>query len=132
MAGGGMPNSEAFSTQLRERLRKKYGRLPSAAFVAIHFNRQNSLEKPISQETARRWMRGVSMPSYQHLFALSMWLAFDVNQIVVGGALKPAGPALTEKVEYPEDTLRLAELLSSLPSDTRSLLFNLVSNSQIG
>ena len=132
MTGGGMPNLEAFSARLRERLRKKYGRLPSAAFVAIHFNRQNSLNKPVSQETARRWMRGVSMPNYQHLFVLSTWLAFDVNQIVTGGAPKPAGPALTEKVEYSEDTIRLAELLSSLPSDTRSLLFNLVSNLQIG
>ena len=126
-----MPNSEIFSTQLRERLRKKYGRLPSAAFVAIHFNRQNGLEKPISQEMARRWMRGVSMPSYQHLFALSTWLAFDVNQIAVGGPSKPAGSALSEKVEYSEDTIRLAELLSSLPSDTQSLIFNLVSNLQI-
>jgi hypothetical protein len=132
MAGGGMPNSETFSTQLRERLRKKYGRLPSAAFVAIHFNRQNSLERPISQETARRWMRGVSMPSYQHLSALSTWLAVDVNQILVGDAPKPAGSALTEKVEYSEDTIRLAELLSSLPSNTQSLLLNIVSNLRLG
>lgn len=127
-----MPNSETFSIQLRERLRKRYGRLPSAAFVAIHFNRQNNLERPISQETARRWMRGLSMPSYQHLFALSAWLAFDVNQLIASDASKPAWPALPEKGEYSQDTIRLAELLSNLPSDTQSLLFNLVNNLQIG
>ena len=77
-------------------------------------------------------MRGVSMPSYQHLSALSTWLAVDVNQILVGDAPKPAGSALTEKVEYSEDTIRLAELLSSLPSNTQSLLFNLVSNLPLG
>ena len=77
-------------------------------------------------------MRGVSMPSYQHLFILSTWLAVDINQMVVGDTSKPAGSALTEKVEYSEDTIRLAELLSSLPSDTQSLLFNLVSNLPLG
>lgn len=127
-----MPNSETFSIQLRERLRKKYGRLPSAAFVAIQFNRQNSPERPISQETARRWMRGLSMPSYQRLFALSAWLAFDVNQLMASDAFKSAWPALSEKVEYSQDTIRLAELLSNLPSDTQSLVFNLVNNLQIG
>jgi hypothetical protein len=127
-----MPNLEAFSTRLRERLRKKYGRLPSAAFVAIHFNRQNSLKKPISQETARRWMRGVSMPSYQHLFVLSTWLAFDINQVVASDNAQSTEAAPSQKVEFSENTMRLAELLSSLPSDKQSLLFNLVNNLQIG
>ena len=127
-----MQNSEAFSTQLRERLRKKYGRLPSAAFIAIHFNRQNSLEKPISQETTRRWMRGTSMPSYQHLFTLSTWLALDINQVVASVNAQSTGAATSQKVEFSEDTMRLAELLSSLPRDTQSLLFKLVSNLTVG
>ena len=123
-----MLNSESFSTQLRERLRKKYGRLPAASFVAIHFNRFNKSERPISQETARRWMRGVSMPSYLNLLALSSWLAFDFNEIFAGQALESIASVVPQKVEYSVETIRCAELLSSLPTDTQALLFNLMSN----
>ncbi len=127
-----MLNLESFSNQLRDRLRKKYGRLPSASFVAIHFNRHNKLERPVSQETARRWMRAASMPTYHHLFALSTWLAFDFSQMFAGEAPMPVESSLSQKVEYSEDTLRCAELLSSLPSDTQRLLFSLMSNLPIG
>jgi transcriptional regulator with XRE-family HTH domain len=72
-----------FSKVLRERLKEKYGRLPSAAFVAIHFNSRSKEHKEISQETARRWMRGVSMPSYLHLNTLSIWLNLDISKLFV-------------------------------------------------
>ena len=77
-------------------------------------------------------MRGISMPSYQHLFALQTWLAFDINQMAAGANAQSTEAAPSQKVEYSEDTIRLAELLGSLPSDTQSLLFNLVSNLPIG
>ena len=125
-----MLNSESFSAQLRDRLRKRYGRLPAASFVAIQFNRCNKSERPISQETARRWMRGVSMPSYFHLFALSSWLAFDFNELFAGQALESIASVVPQKVEYSEETIRCAELLSSLPTDTQTLLFNLMNNLQ--
>lgn len=73
-------------------------------------------------------MRGASMPSYHHLFALSAWLTFDFNQMFSGEAPTSAGSSMTRKVEYSEDTIRLAELLSSLPNDTQSLLLSLISN----
>ncbi len=123
-----MPISDIFSEKLREGLRKRYGRLPSAAFVAIHFNRHSKAEKPISQETMRRWMRGVSMPSYQHLFSLSTWLGVDVNQMPMGEAPKANLHSLPPKVEYSQEVLRLAEWFSRLPLDTKGLLFKLMSN----
>lgn len=77
-------------------------------------------------------MRGVSMPSYQHLFALSTWLTFDINQMVARDNAQSIEAAASQKVEFSEDTIRLAKLLSGLPSDTQSLLFNLVSNLKVG
>jgi hypothetical protein len=123
-----MPISDVFSEKLREGLRKRYGRLPSAAFVAIHFNRHSKAEKPISQETMRRWIRGISMPGYQHLFTLSIWLAVDVNPMSMGEAPKANLHSLPLKVEHSEETLRLTEWFSKLPLDTKGLLFKLMSN----
>jgi hypothetical protein len=44
---------KSFAVVLRDALRKKYGRIPSAAFLAIHFNRCFPEGAPVSQETAR-------------------------------------------------------------------------------
>ena len=121
-----MPISDVFSERLREGLRKRYGRLPSAAFVAIHFNRRSKAEKPISQETMRRWIRGISMPGYQHLFTLSTWLALDVNKMSISEIPEANGCSLPLKINYPEETLRLAELISRLPNNIRDPLFELI------
>jgi hypothetical protein len=124
---GNLPISDVFSERLREGLRKRYGRLPSAAFVAIHFNRRSKAEKPISQETMRRWIRGISMPGYQHLFTLSTWLTLNVNEISISEIPEANGRSLPLKIDYPEETLRLTEWFSKLPLDTKGLLFKLMS-----
>ncbi|MFN4986987.1 MAG: hypothetical protein ACK5FO_01790 [Burkholderiales bacterium] len=71
---------KSFAVVLRDALRKKYGRIPSAAFLAIHFNRCFPEGAPVSQETTRKWMRGISMPSYPHLRALMIWLTLDARK----------------------------------------------------
>jgi len=117
----------SFSRFFREGLRKKYGRLPSAAFVAIQFNRYTDSEKPVSQETVRRWMRGISMPTYSHLQVLAVWLSLDINKLVADHGSVNLYQSQTQESRYAEETIRLAELLSSLPSETQTLLLNLVS-----
>jgi len=117
----------SFSRFFREGLRKKYGRLPSAAFVAIQFNRYTDSEKPVSKETVRRWMRGISMPIYSHLQVLAVWLSLDINKLVADHGSVNLYQSQTQESRYAEETIRLAELLSSLPSETQTLLLNLVS-----
>jgi len=117
----------SFSRFFREGLRKKYGRLPSAAFVAIQFNRYTDSEKPVSKETVRRWMRGISMPTYSHLQVLAVWLSLDINKLVADHGSVNLYQSQTQESRYAEETIRLAELLSSLPSETQTLLLNLVS-----
>ncbi len=121
-----------FSESLREGLRKRYGRLPSAAFVAIHFNRNNKVEKPISQETARRWMRGDSMPSYKHFYTLALWLALDI------GKLAKASPMVNEHLVaqpgtlYSCETIRMANWLNNLPIATKSVLIKMIDSLPAG
>lgn len=65
---------------LRDTLKKRYGRLPSAAFVAREFNLRCEHNEPICDETARRWIRGSSMPSVARLATLAVWLDIDFNR----------------------------------------------------
>jgi hypothetical protein len=71
---------ENFSLLLRDSLRSRYGRLPSAAVVAREFNLRASEALPISQESARRWLRGVSLPEEERLRILVNWLNLDFNK----------------------------------------------------
>jgi transcriptional regulator with XRE-family HTH domain len=65
-------------------LLEKYGRMPSAAALARDFNfRAQSLE-PITPETARRWLRGLSMPNFDRLRLLIDWLDMDPEFLGVG------------------------------------------------
>lgn len=75
---------ESFSALLRDSLRARYGRIPSAAVVAREFNLRAYETSPISQESARRWLRGVSLPEEERLRVLVNWLNLDFN-----AALKP-------------------------------------------
>ena len=75
---------ENFSAILRDSLRKRFGRIPSAAVVAREFNLRAYDTSPVSQESARRWLRGVSLPEEERLRVLVNWLNLDFN-----AALRP-------------------------------------------
>lgn len=75
---------ESFSALVRDSLRLRYGRVPSAALLAREFNLRAYETNGISQESARRWLRGLSLPEEQRLKVLVNWLDLDFNQ-----ALKP-------------------------------------------
>jgi hypothetical protein len=75
---------ENFAALLRDSLRTRFGRIPSAAVVAREFNLRAYDTPPISQESARRWIRGVSLPEEQRLRVLVNWLNLDFN-----AALRP-------------------------------------------
>lgn len=119
--------TSSFSKFFREGLRQKYGRLPSAAFIAIQFNRHLDGERSVSHETVRRWIRGISMPTYSHLQVLAAWLALDINKLMADYGSVNLYQTQTQGPRYSEETIRLAELLSSLPSETKTRLLNLIS-----
>lgn len=77
---------EKFSAKLREKLRRNYnGAIPSAALFATHFNlRITEDELSISQETARRWIRGCCLPDAARQQTLATWLGLDLNEALCG------------------------------------------------
>ena len=73
---------DSFSSSLRNCLNAYYGRIPSAATFARDFNLRAYGTSPITQESARRWMRGVSLPEEDRLRVLINWLGLDYNKIL--------------------------------------------------
>jgi hypothetical protein len=71
---------ENFSALLRNSLKDRYGRLPSAAVLAREFNLRAYNTTPISGESARRWLRGVCLPEEERLRILVNWLNLDFNK----------------------------------------------------
>lgn len=91
-----------FSKALKDGLLIRYRELPSAAFVAKEFNLRTSLSDAITQETARRWLRGLAIPMLDKLLVLRSWLHIDLNAI---GMLKV-------DVNY-QDSIILGEVLQT-------------------
>jgi hypothetical protein len=73
--------NEQFGHVFRSALKKAYGKIPSAAFVAVQFNRRCLGTESVSQESARRWIRGFSIPDPDRLLVLSGWLEIDYNAV---------------------------------------------------
>ena len=74
---------EQFARSLRESLRVRYGKLPSAAIVARDFNLRAYGVSPITQESARRWMRGMCFPKHEYLEILLSWLGVSLDAAIL-------------------------------------------------
>jgi len=72
---------QGFSKTLRESLRLRYGRVPSAAFLSREFNLRHHGSNSVTSESIRRWMLGLSMPRPDHLQTLVHWLNLDLNRL---------------------------------------------------
>ena len=74
---------EMFAQTLRECLKARYGKLPSAATVARDFNLRAYGVSPITQESARRWMRGEAFPKPEYLEILLSWLGVSLDAAIL-------------------------------------------------
>jgi hypothetical protein len=72
---------DSFSLSLVKALALRYQEIPSAAFVAKEFNLRTSTSEPITQESARRWLRGLAIPELDKLLVLRSWLDLDLNAL---------------------------------------------------
>lgn len=68
-----------FSSAFRQALVKRYGRLPSAPFVAREFNLRHKGSRTISSESARRWLHGDCLPHLDRLETISAWLGIGID-----------------------------------------------------
>ena len=72
---------DSFSLSLVNALALRYQEIPSAAFVAKEFNLRTSTSDSITQESARRWLRGLAIPELDKLLVLRSWLDLDLNAL---------------------------------------------------
>lgn len=73
---------EVFSKLLCMELVRHYGRMPSASVVARDFNLRCTQDvKPITNETARRWIKGITLPELVRLNVLSNWINIDIGNL---------------------------------------------------
>ena len=68
-----------FANSLNRQLLEYYGRIPSASALARDFNLRAGNIPPITQEAARRWIRGLSMPEMEKLQVLISWLGLNTD-----------------------------------------------------
>ncbi len=86
----------AFAKELSRRLIEYYGRMPSASVVSRDFNlRIPGGISPISQETARRWMRSLSLPELEKMQVLVEWLGLDLTFLNAKSAISSESEAPT-------------------------------------
>ncbi len=112
---------DRFATELRDALRQRYGKIPPAAFITTEFNRRLTSKNGVSQECMRRWLRGLSMPSYFHFQTLSLWLGLNANRSL--------GIEVQDNcVRYTETIMQLAEVISRMPVTTQVPLLDLISS----
>ncbi len=110
---------QAFAQAMTDALRVHYGRTPSAAVAARDFNLRNLNTPAISEETARRWMRGLSLPEGERMTVLVRWLGLDMNGIF--------GNQKTSVSAGRSDQQEVLKLLNELNPTQLNLIKNLIS-----
>jgi hypothetical protein len=69
---------EAFKGGLFE----KYALIPTNSFVATQFNLRAHGTTIVSRETARKWLKGLSLPSPSHLITIIQWLKLNPSDFL--------------------------------------------------
>ncbi len=123
---------DSFSLALNDALVARYRRVPSSAFVATQFNLMAWVTKPITQETARRWMKGLAIPEFDKILVLRSWLGLDLNTLGMSSIKSVerenadelnrvlSQEAIKNKDNYLESTIRIRDTLREL---TKQLSF---------
>jgi hypothetical protein len=70
---------ERFSIALRSGLVNKYSHIPTAQKLSDDFNLRSL--KPITRETARKWINGLVMPESERLLVLIQWLNLNTDYV---------------------------------------------------
>jgi hypothetical protein len=118
----------SFALELKKCLLQRYQELPSAAFVAKEFNLRTHTTEAITQESARRWIRGLAIPDLAKLLVLRSWLNLDINALgaPILESLEKNGGAMSnndfaEQEEFIKTTQSIRQSLHILMGELESL-----------
>jgi hypothetical protein len=95
---------ESFALALANGLLAHYREIPSASFLAKEFNLRARHCEPITQESARRWLKGLAIPKFDKLLLLRSWLDLDLNALGL-----PSLEATIKKNQLEKDLLARQE-----------------------
>jgi transcriptional regulator with XRE-family HTH domain len=102
-----------FEQTLRTGIARKLGRQVSAQRFADQFNLRAHGTETISRETARKWMRGTTIPDYERLAVLIQWLELDPLEFLASENTKQNRTLLNEVNIFAHDkSKRLEDLVA--------------------
>ena len=121
-----MNKHQLFSDELNQALRFKYkSKKISALYFATQFNKQckkSSLH--ISQESARKWLKGLSFPNQERIMVLILWLKLDsrlfyIKDLQTSNADSKSQSIIAEEAKALKETLikmttKLLELIKTI------------------
>lgn len=118
--GQKLQSTKLFSICLNEALLRKYGKVPSATFLANQFNLRAIGTTTITSESARKWLNGSAIPEMSRLQVLINWL--EINPVDFLGNGKN-GDDLIEQNEDDYYFNNLAILLNQLSAVDKKNIF---------
>lgn len=104
---------EAFSKRLRQALQQGGVALHSPTRLAEAFN-DRYRGKPITQQTVRKWLNGISIPRHDKILVLAEWLGTPADMLEYGkggGGGGAAAPAMQQASPAYRSILSDEELL---------------------
>lgn len=101
---------EAFSKRLRQALQQGGVALHSPTRLAEAFNDRYQ-GKPITQQTVRKWLNGISIPRHDKILVLAEWLGMPADMLEYGKGGGAAGPAMQQASPAYRSILSDEELL---------------------
>ena len=130
---------DQFANILCEALAEKFGGIPSNSVIAREFNLRAYDSEPVTHESVRRWIKGISMPDERKLRILVSWLDLDLrkcfqvtpvgNEKLNGANGHPPNGNGSHNSQMPpsnpglrKDQLRILQLIDSLPNGDKRLV----------
>lgn len=118
----------AFANMLIRAITVRYREIPSASFIAKEFNIRSNGDSLITQETARRWTRGLAIPEFHKLLVLRSWLDIDLNGLATystfisaNSGLRLEGHSLDKQEQYNHATESIKIKLQELTGEFERL-----------
>jgi transcriptional regulator with XRE-family HTH domain len=116
-----------FERTLRTGIARKLGRQVSAQRFADQFNLRANGTDTISRETARKWIRGTTIPDYERLAVLIQWLELDPREFLANENAKGNRTLLNEVNFFEHDKSKrvedLMEIVKALDQQSTETLF---------
>ena len=116
-----------FEQSLRTGIARKLGRQVSAQRFADQFNLRAHGTETISRETARKWIRGTTIPDYERLAVLIDWLELNPLEFLANENAKENPTLLNDVDIFIHDKSKrvedLMEIIKALDQQSTEALF---------